>query len=134
MDETVTARCLHAALYMPVQNVPEAHSRLEAALAGTQNPVAAATGSVELFERWFVIDPTCLDRDGIRFAGAHPGAYDELDALVIPAIGHLFTRDAVGNVPSMEWEVGGRRLRWQLFGSHRVVSELVQIWQVKSLI
>lgn len=135
MTEHTTARCTHALLYMPAGNLPEAFSRLEATFASTKTPVAADSGFVELLERWFVTSPTIISPSvaGLYFTGAQPGAYEELDALVIPTIGHLFTRDAAGNTPCMEWDVAGRQLRWQLFGPHRVVSELVQIWQVKSL-
>lgn len=133
MSTTGNIRCTYAHLYLPAENLDEAHSLLEAALANTGEPIEEGTGIVELFERWFTID-LALARPGLCFDGARPGAYSILDEVIMPAIGHLFVEDAAGIAPSMEWEVYGNRYRWQLFGSHRVVSELVQIWRVKSLL
>lgn len=133
MSTTGNIRCTYAHLYMPAEHLDEARSLLGAALANTSHPVEEGTGTVELFERWFTID-LAPARSGLCFDGAHPDAYDVLDEVIMPTIGHLFVEDAAGVAPSMEWEVYGTRYRWQLFGSHRVVSELVQIWRVKSLL
>lgn len=136
MSATGNIRCTFAHLYMPAEHLDEARSLLEAALTNTDKPVEEGTSTVELFERWFTIAPSPVRPEvaGVCFDGAYPGAYDILDELIMPTVGHLFVEDAAGITPSMEWEVYGNRYRWQLFGSHRVVSELVQIWRVKSLL
>lgn len=128
--------CINANLYLPADKANEARSLLETTLSKTKAPALEDATLLDLLSRWFILDPARVTspEPGLYFNGAHPEAYDELDELVIPTIGHLFARDELGNFPSMEWEVYGNRYRWHLLGKYRVVYEQVQFWRARSII
>lgn len=129
----MTTKCLSANLLLPASNYQQARILLEDAFAQQGAPIASTADTPAFLARWFTLAPADGDTDGLLVTGARPDAYEELDRIIIPTIGHLLVRAAEGQAPSMDWEVDGQQVRWQLFGKHRVVSELVQIWKVRSL-
>lgn len=129
----MTTKCLSANLLLPASNYQQARTIIENTFAQQGTPITSTADTPTFLARWFTLAPATGDTGGLLVTGAHPDAYDELDQTIIPAIGHLLTRATEGQAPSMDWEVDGQQVRWQLFGKHRVVSELVQIWKVRSL-